>query len=110
VTLPAPSILSVRPQGVEQALEGVAGAQGPGGVDEAVVGQHRGGDALGGGRGGELRSVTTVPVGGVGGDGRGVTSVVVEEGQDLGVGAAGEADVGEVGLPALVGRIGPERM
>ena len=32
-----------------------------------------------------------------------VAGVVVEPGQDLDVGAVGEAVVGEVGLPALVG-------
>jgi hypothetical protein len=39
---------------------------------------------------------------GVGGDGQGVAGVIVEPGQDLGAGAAGEWVVGEVGLPALV--------
>jgi hypothetical protein len=41
---------------------------------------------------------------GVGGDRQGVAGVVVEEGEDLGVGAVGEWVVGEVGLPALVGQ------
>jgi hypothetical protein len=39
----------------------------------------------------------------VGGDAEGVAGVVVEPGEDLGVGAVGEGPVGEVGLPALVG-------
>jgi hypothetical protein len=46
----------------------------------------------------------------MGGDREGVSAVVVEPGQDLGVGAgsavgAGEPVVGEVGLPALVGLV-----
>ncbi len=40
---------------------------------------------------------------GVGGDRDQVAGVVVEEDQYFGVGAVGEPDVGEVGLPALVG-------
>ena len=39
----------------------------------------------------------------VGGDRQGVAGVVVEPGEDFGVGAVGEAVVGEVGLPGLVG-------
>ena len=37
-----------------------------------------------------------------------VAGVVVEPGQDLGIGPAGERVVGEVGLPALVGHLGGE--
>jgi hypothetical protein len=49
----------------------------------------------------------------VGGHRQGVAGVVVEPGQDLGVGTgsavgAGEPVVGEVGLPALVGLVGLE--
>jgi hypothetical protein len=40
--------------------------------------------------------------GGVGGDAQGVPGVVIQPGQDLGAGAAGERVVGDVGLPALV--------
>ena len=46
--------------------------------------------------------------GAVGGDGQGVAGVVVEPGEDLGVGAVGESVVGEVGLPGLVGLFGLE--
>ena len=46
--------------------------------------------------------------GSVGGDRQGVAGVVVEPGQDLDVGAVGEAVVGEVGLPGLVGLFGLE--
>lgn len=45
---------------------------------------------------------------GVGGEGEGVAGVVVEPGEDLGVLAAGEGVVGEVGLPRLVGLVGFE--
>ncbi|MDZ4235168.1 MAG: hypothetical protein U1C73_15725, partial [Dietzia sp.] len=44
----------------------------------------------------------------VGGDGQGVAGVVVEPGEELGVAAIGEAVVGEVGLPGLVGLLGLE--
>ena len=44
----------------------------------------------------------------VGGDRQGVAGVVVEPGEDLDVGAVGEAVVGEVGLPGLVGLLGLE--
>ena len=50
---------------------------------------------------------------GVGGDAEGVAGAVVEPAEDLDVGArasvvAGQAEVGEVGLPALVGEVGLE--
>src|SRR5690554_5828521 len=44
----------------------------------------------------------------VGGDREGVAGVVVEPGEDLDVGAVGQAVVGEVGLPGLVGQGGLE--
>jgi len=44
----------------------------------------------------------------VGGDGDGVAGVVVDPAEDFGVGAAGDAPVGEVGLPAFVGLFGGE--
>jgi hypothetical protein len=44
----------------------------------------------------------------VGGDRQGVARVVVDDAQDLCVGAVGEAVVGEVGLPAFVGLFGLE--
>ena len=46
----------------------------------------------------------------VGGDRQGVAGVVVEPGEDLDVGAVGEAVVGEVGLPGFVGLFGWKRM
>ena len=45
---------------------------------------------------------------GVGADVQGVARVVIEPGDDLRVGAVGQADVGEVGLPALVRLLGLE--
>jgi hypothetical protein len=44
----------------------------------------------------------------VGADAQREPGVVIEPGQDLGAGAAGEGVVGEVGLPALVGLLGGE--
>ena len=62
------------------------------GVDRGAEGGH---DVLAGDRG-------------VGGQAQGVAGVVIEPGQDLGVGAVGQGPVGEVGLPALVGQVGLE--
>lgn len=44
----------------------------------------------------------------VGGDREGVAGVVVEPGEDFGVGAVGEAVVGDVCLPGFVGLVGLE--
>ena len=54
--------------------------------------------------------MTTIGAGdaAVGGDRQGVAGVVVDDAQDLCVGAVGQAVVGEVGLPALVGLFGLE--
>jgi hypothetical protein len=84
-----------------------------GGVDHAVVGERGCRESV---------QVTGLPEGGqhdgscdsgVGGDVQGVAGVVVEPGDDLGVGArsavgSGEPVVGEVGLPGLVGLLGFE--
>ena len=43
-----------------------------------------------------------------GGDGDGVAGVVVDEVEDLYVGAVGQPPVGEFGLPAFVGLLGGE--
>jgi len=95
-------------QAFELVLELVAAASVSGGEDQSVVGQDAGGDAVAGNglpeRGDDLR----------GGDGavrcagQDVAGVVVEKGQDFGVGAVGEADVGEVGLPGLIRQGGLE--
>lgn len=44
----------------------------------------------------------------MGGDRQGVAGVVIQPGEDLGVGAIREPPVGDVGLPALVGQVGFE--
>ena len=44
----------------------------------------------------------------VGGDVEGVTGVIIEPRQHLHIGAVGEADVGHVGLPGFVRKIGLE--
>ena len=77
-------------EAAEFVLEGVAAAFAAGeagGVDHAVVGEGGGGDAVGGG--GWRKLATTIGGGDavVGGDGEGVAGVVVEPGEDLGVGA-----------------------
>jgi len=96
---------AVAAAGAAQAAAGQAG-----GEDHAVVGECGGGDPVCGNGCAELgehdRSGDLV----MGGDREGVSAVVVEPGQDLGVGAgsavgAGEPVVGEVGLPALVGLV-----
>jgi hypothetical protein len=74
-------------------------------VDHGVVGEYRGRiAALGCGfaeRGRDDRAGDAA----VGGDREGVAGVVVEPGEDLGVGAIREAPVGGVALPALVGEL-----
>ncbi len=93
-----------------EALAGVAScpaAGGAGGEHHAVVGQGAGRDAVGGGgaegchghRPGDAFERDT---------GQQVAGVAVEEVQDLHVDAGGQAVVGEVGLPHLVGHLGFE--
>jgi hypothetical protein len=59
---------------------------------------------VGGDRGAERRQDDRAGDRGVGGSVQGVAGVVVQPGEDLGVGGVGEPVVGEVGLPGLVGR------
>lgn len=95
----------------EEGLEAVASsadAGEAGGVDEAVVGEHRCRNAVCFGCCGELGDDDRGCDPGVGGDGEGVAGVVVEEGEDLDVGAIGETPVGHVGLPGLVRLVGLE--
>jgi len=93
---------------------GTASATGePGGEDHPVVGERGGRDAVLGYGCTELVEHDRAGDPGVGGDPQGVAGVVIEPGQDLGVGAgsavwSGESVVGEVGLPALVGLLGGE--
>ena len=63
---------------------------------------------MGGGRGAERGQDSGASDPGVGGEGENVAGVVIQPGQDLGIRAAGERVVGEVGLPALVGLLGGE--
>lgn len=84
-------------------LERVSSAAEAGGVDAAVVGEGRGGDPVFLGGGEECGDDVVAGDGGVGGAGQQQSGVVVEPVQDLHVGAVGEAPVGEVGLPGLVG-------
>jgi hypothetical protein len=99
---------AVATAGAVQAAAGQAG-----GEHHAVVGKRGGRDPVGGNGVAELGEHDWSGHSGVGGYGQGVAGVVVEPGQDLGVGAgsalwAGEPVVGEVGLPALVGLVGLE--
>jgi hypothetical protein len=92
-------------------LEGIAAASAAGeagGEDHAVVGQGggRGAVLLAGGAEGEQDGGAGDR--GAGGERERVAGVVVEPGQDLGAGPAGEGLVGEVGLPALAGQLGGE--
>jgi hypothetical protein len=90
-------------QGGQEVFEGVLPAAEPRGVDAAVVGQGRGGEPVlvAGGQEGLHDSITGD--GRVGGAAQEVSGVVVEPVEDLRVGAVGQAPVGEVRLPALVG-------
>ena len=91
-------------------LELVAAAAVAGGEDQAVVGQDAGGDAVGGNGLPERGDDQGCGDGALGGAGQDVAGVVVDEGQDLRVRAVGEGDVGEVGLPGLVGQGGLEAL
>jgi hypothetical protein len=87
-------------------LEGVAaaGAAGEaGGEHHAVVGEGGGWCAVAGHGGQEGVDHGGAGDAAVGGDRQGVAGVVIEPGQDLDVGAGGQAVVGEVGLPHLIG-------
>ena len=89
-----------------KAVAATAAAGQAGGEDHAVVSQGGGGDSAGGdggAEGGEHHRAADTPMGG---DRQGVAGMVVEEGQDLDVGAACQPVVGEVGLPHLVGQVG----
>ena len=105
------AVLLLDPEAAQFVLEGVAAAAAAGqagGEDHAVVGQGGGRDAvlLAGSPEGQQDGGAGDPV--VRGQGERVAGVIVEPGQDLGVGAVGEGVVGEVGLPALVGHLGLE--
>jgi hypothetical protein len=74
-----------------------------GGVDQAVVGEGGGGDAVGGAGGPE--GAKDDPAGGdrAGGQVEGVAGVVIDPRDDLDLAGIGEVPVDEVGLPGLVG-------
>ena len=78
--------------GVDHAVVG----EGGGGGSVLVAGLFEGGEHDGGGHGG------------VGGDVQDFAGVVIEPGDDFCVGAGGQAVVGDVGLPELVGLVGFE--
>lgn len=89
----------------EFAFEGVVAASESGGEDESVVGQRGGGDAVGVAGGTELGDDVGSGDRGVGGAADQEPGVVVDEAQDLDVGAVGEGDAGEVRLPAFVRQV-----
>ena len=92
-----------RASSVSKPLRPPSAAGEAGGEDHPVVGQGGGGHPVG--VAGLAEDVDHDRAGdpGVGGDRQGVAGVVIDPAQDLDVGAVGEAGVGEVGLPALVG-------
>ncbi len=92
----------------QEVFEGVASAAESGGVNPSVVGEGGGGRAVGVDCGQEGGDDVVAGDRVVGGAGQQVAGVVVEPVQDLDVGAVGEAPVGEVGLPGLVGLRGFE--
>jgi hypothetical protein len=98
-------------EAAEFVFEGAASAYAAGeagGADHAVVGEGGGWGAVGGDG---VAEAGEDDFGGdvvVAGDGEGVAGAVVEPGEDLGFGAGGEAVVGDVGLPGLVGHGGLE--
>ena len=90
-------------------LDGAGPVAGRGGEDGAVVGEHRRGQAV---VAAAPRWKVSHDVGGFGGHERPgrdqQAGVVVDDVEDLHVGAVGERPVGGVGLPALVGQLGLE--
>jgi hypothetical protein len=106
------------PEPGELGLEAVAGrpaapaAGEPCRIDQPVVREHAGGQAVGCGDGPERGQDDRAGDGPVAGGGEQVAGVVIEPVQDLHVGAAGTAvgqrPVGEVGLPDLIGQVGLE--
>ena len=79
-----------------------------GGEDHAVVGEGGCRDAMAVSGFGEFCQDDGGGDAAVCGHGDGVAGVVVDPAEDFDVGAAGEAPVGEVGLPAFVGLFGGE--
>lgn len=84
-----------------EAVASAAAAGQPGGEDHAVVGEGGVWDAMGCGGFGEFGQDDRCGDAPVCGQGDGVAGVVVDPAEDLYVGTAGEAPVGEVGLPAF---------
>jgi hypothetical protein len=105
------AVLLGDPEPAQFGLEAVAAAAAagePGGEHHPVVGQRRGGRPVLGDGGAEGVDHDGARDPAVGGDGQGVAGVVIQPGQDLGVGAGAQRVVGEVGLPHLVGLVGLE--
>ena len=92
----------------EQVLEAVAAAGEPGRVDRSVVGERGGRPAVGVAGCGERGHHVVAADPPEDGAGEQVAGVVVEPGADLDLAPVGQAPVGEVGLPDLVGRGGLE--
>ena len=92
-------------QGVQEGLEAVAAAFAAGeagGIDQTVVRQGGSRQAVVVGGFEECLADGRSGDGPVGGAGEQVAGVVIEEVQDLGIGAVGQRPVGEIGLPGLV--------
>ncbi len=95
-------------QFVLEAVAAAAAAGEPGGEHHAVAGQRGGRDAVLGDRGAERLDHDRAGDRQVAGHPQGVPGVVIQPGQDLGVGAVGQRVVGEVGLPQLVRLLGDD--
>ena len=104
-----PGVPNAHPEGDELELESdPAAAAGDTGEDGAVVGEHVGGDAPGGG--GPAEGVDHVSGlerhSGVGADGK--AGVVIDLVEDFDLGPVREGPVGDVELPAFIGLVGLE--
>ena len=93
---------------LEAVAGGAAAVREAGREHQTVVSHRRRGDSVVFDRGSEGVDDDRSSDDTVGGDRQGVAGVIVEPGEDLGVGAVGEAMVGDVGLPGLVGLFGCE--
>jgi hypothetical protein len=104
-----PGVVEADPESAEFDLEGdAAAAAGCAGEDGAVVGEHAGGDSPL--HKGMLKGAEDIGAGDAAPHvaAEGAAGVVVEEVENLDVGAVGELPVGGVGLPAFVRLLGRE--
>lgn len=97
-------------QGFLERVQATFAAGEPGGEDHPIIGEGGGGEAVRVACGQELVQDYLAGDSGVWGAGQQVAGVVIEEVQDLDIGAIRQAPVGEIGLPGFVGLVGLEAL